>query len=233
MNAQNVWVRLRRRERVRERTKSISSLGPSISIETNLFRSINIYPILFSHLIAGHVSWLRVASTTNGAGEYEIFTVCCHNKIAVKSIWMRTMEITISWSRRSSESFAPRLKRIWRYICSRLRSVYRIECDSNRIVATLRFYLRRIYVCILTFLICANAVNEANRMLDAFFMPHHKQQQKINSQTEERNRLQSTARLKRWLDTNIVTQKYTNKLWNFMAIIKVETVAVVAAVASS
>lgn len=126
MNAQNVWVRLRRRERVRERTKSISSLGPSISIETNLFRSINIYPILFSHLIAGHVSWLRVASTTNGAGEYEIFTVCCHNKIAVKSIWMRTMEITISGSRRSSESFAPRLKRILRY----MQPV--AQCVSNR-----------------------------------------------------------------------------------------------------
>lgn len=77
MNARNVWVRLIDGER-----GSNDVITLSFHFQTNLFRLINIYPILFSHTIAGR--WM-VSSGFAGwtaHGEYEIFTVCCHNKIA-------------------------------------------------------------------------------------------------------------------------------------------------------
>lgn len=104
--------------------------------------------------------------------------------------------------------------------------------ESNRMLATFRFYLRWIYVrAFWHFSFVRSAVNEANRMLDAFFMRY--KMRRMREREQKANVKVRWKRWKRWLDTNIVTHKNAQiNCKTLRWIIKLEMVATDAATAS-
>lgn len=106
--------------------------------------------------------------------------------------------------------------------------------ESNRMLATFRFYLRWIYVrAFWHFSFVRSAVNKANRMLDAFFMRYKQRRMREREREQKANVKVRWKRWKRWLDTNIVTHKNAQiNCKTLRWIIKLEMVATDAATAS-
>lgn len=179
----------------------------SIQVDRKQFISLNKYSFNFfsasdsaSLWTASSASMLSIAS----AGEYE---VCFHNKKGLPWIWMETLKATISWSRRSNEFFGPEIAREIFTAGSASWPVYRnhIECLPHSDFICAEF----MYVHFDISHLCERSKWSQSNARCIFYAIQKRSEEWT---TESKNVKVRTKRWKRWLDTNIVTQKCTNKL---------------------